>query len=103
MFEVLNFRDIESFIERKILSKKITLNDLREKGLLKGINKKVKLLGTGEIKTKFEIEVNAISDSAQKKVDKAGCSVKLVDTKEKKVSTAKVESKKKNTKDIKKK
>jgi len=78
VFETLNFAMIETFIESKKLSKKITLENLKEVGLLKGIKKQIKLLGTGELKTKFEIEVHAVSKSAEEKLAKHGGKVTLV-------------------------
>ena len=40
--------------------------------------KKLKLLGTGDLKQKFSIEVNAISKSAKEKIEKVGGTVTLI-------------------------
>ena len=45
--EVVNFDSIETFIKSGKLKSNITINDLRNSGLLKGITSKVKLLGSG--------------------------------------------------------
>ncbi|MCL4163947.1 UNVERIFIED_CONTAM: hypothetical protein GTU68_001382 [Idotea baltica] len=78
VFETINFATIELFIESKKLPKKITISNLREVGLLKGISKKVKLLGTGELKSKYEIEVHAVSKSAEDKMTKHGNKIVLI-------------------------
>ena len=47
----------------------------------KVINKKfnkLKLLGFGDIKDKFDIEVNFISNSAKTKIEKAGGKITLI-------------------------
>jgi large subunit ribosomal protein L15 len=72
-YSPVNFSDIEKLIEKKAVSSaNITLEDLRKNGLLKGKSKKVKLLGTGKIKNKFNIEVHAISKAAEDILTKAG-------------------------------
>lgn len=45
---------------------------LREKGLLKGKNSLVKLLGDGEIKIKLDVRVKKITSGARDKIEKAG-------------------------------
>ena len=39
---------------------------------------KLKLLGTGDIKNKFDVEVNYISKSAKEKIEKQGGKVTLI-------------------------
>jgi large subunit ribosomal protein L15 len=53
-------------------------NSLREKGLIKGKGKPIKLLGNGEINIPLTIRVHAVSRSAKEKVEKAGGSVELI-------------------------
>jgi len=53
-------------------------NSLREKGLIKGKNKLIKLLGDGEINIPLTIRVHAVSKSAKEKVEKAGGRVELI-------------------------
>jgi large subunit ribosomal protein L15 len=45
---------------------------LREKGLLKGKNSLVKILGNGEIKIKLNVEVEKVTTGARAKIEKAG-------------------------------
>ena len=40
--------------------------------------KKLKLLGSGDLKDKFDFEVNFISNSAKKKIEKLGGKVNLI-------------------------
>ncbi len=53
---------------------KVTVDDLVAKGAVRS-GKLVKVLGTGEITVKLELEVNAFSSSAQDKIQAAGGSI----------------------------
>ena len=67
------------FNKKKILSNtKINLSSLQKSKLISNKYKKLKLLGTGEIKEKYDIEVNFISKSAREKIEKSGGKVTLV-------------------------
>jgi large subunit ribosomal protein L15 len=76
---ILNLDKIQSFIEKKrINSNELINSDLLKK--LKLINKnteKLKILGTGEINIKVNIEADLISKSAIKKLEKAGATIQL--------------------------
>ena len=76
---ILNLEKIQSYIDKKTIKISDTINaELLKK--LKLINKnssKLKILGTGEIKDKINIEANFASKSAQKKIEKIGGSIKL--------------------------
>lgn len=52
---------------------------LAAKGLLKGVNPLVKILGNGEITKKLSFNVDKISASAKDKIEKAGGSVTVAD------------------------
>ena len=71
-------------IQKMIHNKKIAINEkfnLSTLQKLKLINKKItkiKVLGTGEIKDKFDVEVNFISSSAKQKIEKLGGKVTLI-------------------------
>lgn len=52
---------------------------LRSRGLVKGANDGVKLLGQGEIAKALTIRVDAISGSAKEKIEKAGGKVESLD------------------------
>lgn len=75
-YNVINIIDIERLISLKKLDPKlIKFNNLIE---LNSKKQKIKLLATGDIKTKFNIEVNAVSKSAREKIEKIGGTVKVV-------------------------
>ena len=76
---ILNLEKIQSYIDKKTIKTSDVLNkDLLKK--LKLINKnstKLKILGTGEIKDKVNIEANLASKSAIEKLEKIGGSIQL--------------------------
>jgi large subunit ribosomal protein L15 len=77
--EVLNITDIEDCIASKKLDpKSITIDSLKKVGALKGKNCKFKLLGVGDIKSAFTIEVHAISSIAKANIEKQGGKVIVV-------------------------
>jgi large subunit ribosomal protein L15 len=79
LIAILNLNKIQSFINKKTINTKEILNsDLLKK--LKIINKnstKLKILGSGEIKDKVNIEANLASKSAIEKLEKIGGSIQL--------------------------
>ena len=69
----------EIFTKNKNLKNKtITLPNLQESKLINTKYKKLKLLGTGDIKEKIDVEVHFISKSAKDKIEKSGGKVTLV-------------------------
>ena len=69
----------EIFNKKKIsLSTKINLPNLQKSKLINNKYKKLKLLGFGEIKEKFDFEVNFVSKSAKDKIEKSGGKVTLI-------------------------
>ena len=76
---VLNLEKIQSYIDKKTIKVSELLNaELLKK--LKIINKnstKLKILGTGEIKDKVNIEANLASKSAVEKLEKIGGTIQL--------------------------
>ena len=76
---ILNLEKIQSYINKKTINSGELLNaELLKK--LKLINKnstKLKILGTGEIKDKVNIEANLASKSAVEKLEKIGGSIQL--------------------------
>jgi large subunit ribosomal protein L15 len=51
---------------------------LKNAGLISNVKQPVKILGNGELKSLFKVEVNAISQSAKEKIEAAGGSIKLI-------------------------
>ena len=76
---IINLEKIQSFIDEKTINSSDVINIALLKKL-KLINKnsdKLKILGTGEIKDKINIEADLISKSAVEKLEKAGGSIQL--------------------------
>tara|TARA_Y100001970_G_C14083204_1_gene775871 strand:- start:348 stop:800 length:453 start_codon:yes stop_codon:yes gene_type:complete len=76
---ILNLEKIQSYINKKTINSKDVINaDLLKK--LKIINKnstKLKILGSGQIKDKVNIEANLASKSAIDKLEKIGGSIQI--------------------------
>ena len=76
---ILNLEKIQSYIDKK----KIKANEVLNSSLLKKLNlinknsKNLKILGTGEIKDKINIEADLASKLAVKKLEKVGGSIQL--------------------------
>ena len=73
----INLEKIQTFIEQKTISASETI-DTKLLKKLKIINKnsqKLKILGTGEIKIKINVEADLISKSAKEKLEKIGGSI----------------------------
>ena len=73
----INLEKIQTFIDRKTINSSDTI-DFKLLKKLKIINKnsqKLKILGTGEIKIKINIEADLISKSAKEKLEKIGGSI----------------------------
>ena len=75
----INLEKIQSFIENKTLNvnEKINTNLLKKLKIINKNSQKLKILGTGEIKEKINIEADLISKSAKEKLENIGGSVLL--------------------------
>jgi large subunit ribosomal protein L15 len=65
----VNLRDLERAFES---GDDVTLESLREKGLIKNTKTDVKVLGTGELKKKLSVTAHAFSATAREKIEAAG-------------------------------
>ena len=76
----INLSKIQEMIsKKKILPNiKINLPNLQKSKLISNKYRKLKLLGSGDIKEKYNIEVNFISKSAREKIVKSGGKVTLI-------------------------
>jgi len=77
---IISFKRIEEIIAKKSIgiNDKINLQSLQK---IKTISKKItrlKLLGSGDLRQKLNIEVNSSSKSAKEKVEKLGGTVTLI-------------------------
>ena len=76
---ILNLDKIQSFINKKTISTNDILNSssLKKLKLIHKNSKKLKILGSGEIKDKINIEADLASKSALEKLEKIGGSIQL--------------------------
>ena len=76
---ILNLEKIQSLIDKKNIKPSDMLNCelLIRLKLINKNSKKLKILGTGEIKEKINIEADLVSKSALKKLEKIGGSIQL--------------------------
>ncbi len=76
---ILNLEKIQSFIDKKNIKPSDILNSelLKKLKLINKNSKKLKILGTGEIKEKINIEADLVSKSALKKLEKIGGKIQL--------------------------
>ena len=75
-YKVLNLGQVEQLAE-KYNFKEISVENLYINGLVNQ-NDKVKILGNGELKSKFSFKVNAVSGKAKSAIEAAGGSVEIV-------------------------
>ena len=76
---IMNLDKIQSFIDQKTIKSTEIINTklLKKLKLINKNSQKLKILGTGDIKDKINIEADLISKSAKDKLEKAGGSVQL--------------------------
>ena len=76
---ILNLGKIQFFIDKKTIKEGDVLNSeiLKKLKLISKQSTKLKILGTGEIKDKVNIEANLASKSAVEKLEKIGGSIQL--------------------------
>ncbi len=76
---ILNLNKIQSYIDNNKLKTSDTLNSslLKKLDLINKNSMKLKILGTGEIKNKINIEADLASKSAVLKLEKIGGSIQL--------------------------
>lgn len=59
--------------------KEVSLESLREAGILKGTEVLLKVLGTGEITKAIKVKAHKFSESAKAKLEKAGATIEVID------------------------
>ena len=76
---ILNLEKIQSYIDKKNINIKETLNSdlLKKLNLINKNSVKLKILGSGEIKDKINIEADLASKSAVEKLEKIGGSIQI--------------------------
>tara|TARA_Y100000590_G_scaffold463774_1_gene631354 strand:- start:1 stop:456 length:456 start_codon:yes stop_codon:yes gene_type:complete len=75
----INLGKIQFFIEKKKINKsdKISLDLLKKLKIINKNSNKLKILGSGEVKEKINVETNLLSKSAKIKLEKIGAAVQL--------------------------
>ena len=77
---IINLSRIQEILEKKKIlpNNKLNLFTLQKFQLVNKKYSKLKLLGSGDIKEKLDIETNFISNSAKEKIEKLGGKVTLI-------------------------
>ena len=75
-YEVINLDRLQEYIDTHKLST-IDHESLSKHGIISK-NDRVKILGRGELKTKLDVKVNAVSESAKKAIEAAGGTVNII-------------------------
>ena len=80
LIAIISLSRIQEIIKKQtsFTKDKINLSNLQKIKVINKKYKKLKLLGSGELKEKLNIEVNAISKSAKEKIEKIGGKVTLI-------------------------
>ncbi len=80
LIAIISLSRVQEIIKKKasFTKEKINLSNLQKFKLINKKYKKLKLLGSGDLKEKLNIEVNGISKSAKEKIEKAGGTVRLI-------------------------
>ena len=76
---ILNLNKIQNLIDKKKinLDSQINLEVLKKANIINNSFSKIKILGSGEIKSKLNLSVNFISKTAKEKLEKAGGTINL--------------------------
>ena len=80
LIAIISLSRVQEIIKKKasFTKEKINLSNLQKFKLINKKYRKLKLLGSGDLKEKLNIEVNGISKSAKEKIEKAGGTVTLI-------------------------
>lgn len=70
--DVINLEQIEKLYQN---GETVSLETLREKKYIKGVSHGVKVLGVGNLTKSVKFQVEAVSESAKEKLQKAGISI----------------------------
>ncbi len=73
-YEIVNIKQLEKAFKDK---QEVSSESLKKKGLILS-TKRVKILGSGELKKSLEIKVHKVSRSAQKAIESSGGKVQVI-------------------------
>jgi large subunit ribosomal protein L15 len=74
---IINLSDLEKKIKGDVINRQTLL----EAGLIRKSDKRIKILGNGEVKKAFKVEGLEISQSAKNKIEAAGGTIKIQNSK----------------------
>ena len=72
-YQVVNIQDLQKLVDAK--EKVVNSEILRKYGYVKRKDQPVKILGSGELKGKLQVEANSFSKTARDKIETAGGSI----------------------------
>ena len=77
---MINLKNLQILVDKKVNlpENKITLSSLIKSKSIKKKYKKIRLISSGNLKSKIDVEVNFISKSAKEKIEKLGGKVTLI-------------------------
>ena len=75
-YAIVNLSDLASLGEANV-----TPDSLRARGLVNGKDKRVKILGDGELQTALTVQAHKFSKSAEEKIKNAGGSINVIEVK----------------------
>ena len=73
-YAIINLDDLNKFKD----GSEVTVESLKENGLVKKELSGVKLLGNGELKVKLTVKVNKVSEAAKSAIEAAGGTVEVI-------------------------
>ena len=76
-YQVVNLGSLSSKFEGGTVSE-VSVEELYRAGLVRSLSQPVKLLAKGEVDRAFTVKVNAVSESARKKIEAVGGKVEVV-------------------------
>tara|TARA_B100000315_G_C14558981_1_gene579601 strand:+ start:1490 stop:1945 length:456 start_codon:yes stop_codon:yes gene_type:complete len=76
----ISLKRMQEMLKKKIIlpNNMVTLSTLQKSKLIKKNYKRLKLFGVVDLKEKFDVEVNFITNSAKEKIEKLGGKVSLI-------------------------
>ena len=76
---ILNLKKIQGLIDKKVISEIEILNleTLKKLKIIGNNYNKIKILGSGELKSKINVSVDFISNSAKEKLEKVGSKINI--------------------------
>ncbi len=79
---ILNLKKIQGLIDKKVISEIEILNleTLKKLKIIGNNYNKIKILGSGELKSKINVSVDFISNSAKEKLEKVGSKINIKKT-----------------------